>query len=428
MKAQRHILPCGATLVAEHIPYMHSATIGFWIRFGSREEPHDIQGAAHYIEHMLFKGTTKRSPQDIARDIEQVGGAINAMTGKETTCYYAKVLTEDVPLAVEILGDMFRNATFPGDEFVREKEVVLEEIKGRDDEPEDLIYDLFLEDIYGPQALGHSILGREDSIRAMTRDDLHNTWCGVYHPPGLIVAIAGNLGKHKLDRIIPEALGAAGTPAKPERHRFKPCAYSPGMFVHPRETEQTHICLGMPGVSYRHRDRYVYSLLDMMLGGGMSSRLFQEIREKRGLVYDIHTENLYFSDTGLFSINTATRPAGLFDVLRLMLEELAKLTKSGSAKEELQRVKQQLRASIAMSLESSTTRMMKAARSELYYGRPVSDTEILSLINKVSLADISRVARSIFRPDRFALTLLGPFTPREKTSIARKAKALLDSI
>lgn len=425
----RYTLDCGATVLTEHLPHSRTVSAGVWLGYGSRLEEPGFYGAAHFIEHMLFKGTPGKSPKDIALAFESVGGSFNASASKENTNIFARMLADHLPLAVNLLCDMACASTFPGDEFDREKLVVLEEIWAHMDEPEEVAYDIFKETIYGSDGVGHPILGTEETVRGMTRDDLYGLYRKYYRPAHFVIAVAGNLESFDVPALVNDALGADDGP---------PCAvltgepgesdFTPRIRLEPRDTHQVHFFMGMPGVPYRSPDRYVYAILDMILSGGMSSRLFQEVREKRGLVYDIASENTCYSDKGLFSVYAATSIDNLGEVVSVTCEELRKVRDGDITGEEVQRVKEQLRAYMLMSLESVNSRMMKLARCELYYGRDLSDEEILDMITSVNLDDIARVAGEILRRDHIVFSALGPFSDKNRPEISARIGEILEKL
>lgn len=408
---ETHELDNGVIVLVERLPAVFTAAAGFWFTAGSRHEPDGRQGGFHFIEHMMFKGTARRTARDIAVDVESVGGHLNALTGKEVTCYYGKVLSEDLPLLIDVLADMVFGSAFPPDEFLREQQVILEEIKNRDDTPEEFIYDQFLEDRCGRLGLGHNALGFENTVRGFDRDALFELYRNTYRPARLIVSVAGNLNGNDAVRLVSDALAAAGIPlnnhiAPPPPHTED---FRRNVNIYSRDIEQTHFVFGVPGIPYGHDDRYVYSLLDVLLSGGMSSRLFQEVREKLGLVYDIQSGNECYKDAGFFTIGASTRPANLRRVLEVTAAELHKLRNGDIRESELNRIKQQLRAHMAMSFENVSSRMMKIARSRIYFGRDVTDRETLDRVSAVTRDDITRVAAELFNPGGFAASILGPY-------------------
>lgn len=422
---EKTTLPGGATLLTERIPYLGTMSLGCWFGFGSRHEATPMEGAAHFIEHMLFKGTRRRTPAALASEIESVGGSLNAMTGREVTCYTVRILPEYLPKALDILLDLCFRSTFPDDEFARERQVILEEIKDVQDTPEDYIYDLHQENCFGRDGLGHPVLGYEDTIGDMPRDSLYEAYRERYSPASMILAAAGNPQGWDLRELVEKHIEEYAAPPPAAAPASGPCPFRTGVRLIPRPVEKAHFVMSVRGVPFDHEDRYVFGVLDMLLSGGMSSRLFQEVREKRGLVYDIATENSHYSDTGVFSVSAGTRPSNLENVLEVIVGELRKVKEGDVKEEEVDRVKNLLRASIAMSLESVGSRMTKIARSEIFYGRNVPDEEIMEQVRRVTLDDIVRVAEDIFRPGGFLLGVLAPFPNGEP---GRRLGEILDAV
>lgn len=411
----------GIVVLTERLPHLLTASVGFWINFGSRSEPAALYGAAHFIEHMIFKGTATMGPRDLALAVESVGGSIGAAASEEKTYCSARVLPEHLPIAVNIISDMFANSAFPAEEFDREKQVVLEEIKGHKDSPEEMSFDFFLEDVYGKQGLGHSILGYEENIGAMTRDTLYALYKKIYRPAHLVVAVTGNFGDADVPALVAGALKPCGEPpCSVMKPGPSPADFTRAIRFRHKDTGQAHFCLGGPGIPYHNPDRYVYMVLDMVLSGGMSSRLFQEVRERRGLVYDISSTNTCFSDSGFFCVSASTRPENLIDVLDVTAAEIAKIRNGEVDAGEIGRVKEQLRVSMAMSFESVTSRMMKLARSEIYYGRNLTDGEIFDMIHAVTPEDIVRVTNSVFQPEKLVFSALGPYKGKKRKDAEKR--------
>ncbi len=408
---ERHTLSNGTVLLTENLPYMRTVSIGLWVRYGSRFDPAGQRGAAHFIEHMLFKGIPGMSPRDIAIQFEQVGGSFNASASKETTHIYAKMLSGHLPLAIDMLMGMALDSDFPAHEFDREKEVVLEEIRGRNDSPEEIAYDQFITDIYGDSGLGYSILGDEATIEPITRDGLFDLYRSVYTSEAVQVSITGNFGQFDVPALVEKAIATHSHTHSGKTHLIddsRPVFTGKVNLVN-HKAHQAQLFLGFPGVPYASPRRYEYAALDMILSGGMSSRLFQEVRELRGLVYDISTENSSYSDSGYFAAYASVRPSNMIEVLSITVDELIKVRGGAVTADELDRVKEQLCANMIMSLESVTSRMTKLARCEFYFGRNLSDSEILDGIRKVTLDDIVEISRETFRGDRAVLSALGPF-------------------
>ncbi len=425
----RYTLECGATVLTEHLPHARTVSVGVWLGYGSRLEEKKYHGAAHFIEHMLFKGTPGKTPRDLALAFESVGGSFNASASKENTNLYARMLSDHLPLAINLLCDMASKSTFPSEEFDREKLVVLEEILAHLDEPEEVAYDIFIDTIYGNNGIGHPILGTEETVRNLTRDGLYELYRKYYRPSHLVVAVAGNIESYNVPALVADALKADDRPScnvLGSTHESPDFSFRTRLVA--RDTHQVYFYLGMPGVPYKSSDRYVYAILDMILSGGMSSRLFQEVREKRGLVYDIASENTSYSDTGFFNIYAATSRSNIEEVLEVTTDELCKVRDGDIAEHELRRVKQQLRAYMLMSLESVNSRMMKLARCELYYGRNLSDEEILDMITGVTLDDIVRIARSILNRDNMVFSALGPFDKKDGAKLESVIAGILEKL
>jgi len=425
----RERLDGGTTLLVEPLPHLMTAAVGFFIKFGSRAEEEHQYGAAHFIEHLLFKGTATKDPREIALAIESVGGSMGAAASEERTYCAARVLPEHIPLAVSIISDMFFRSVFPEHEFECEKNVVLEEIKAHEDTPEDLIFDLFMEDVFGRSGLGHNILGYEENIRNITRDALFDMYRAYYRPAHLIVTVAGNIGDNDIPALLTSSMEQCDEPPckildfAPSTHDF-----TSRVFVRRKDTEQVQFCLGMPSVRFGDERRFTYKLLSMILSGGMSSRLFQEVRERRGLVYDIVSSNSCFTDCGFFSISAGMRPEKLYEVLTVTMAELKKIKNGDIDADELERMKEKLRVYVSMSSESVTSRMMDLADCEIYYGRNMSDEEFLDKIRLVTLDDLVRAADDAFQPDRIVFSALGPFKKNQLRSAEENVAEILNEI
>jgi len=424
----RYNLSNGAVVLTEHLPYMRSVAVGLWIGYGSRTEVSAGDfGSAHMIEHMLFKGTMDKDPKELAISFESVGASFNAAASRETTYLYSRVMGERLPLALYNLSDMALRSVFPPHEFERERGVVLEEIKAHEDMPEEISYDLFLQDYFGGHGLAHSILGTEEGAEGMTRDRLFELYRKAYRPAHLVVAVAGNLLGHDVPALAEGALGEDSAP--PCRFLSKeppPAEPARSVNIIGRDTYQAQVYAGFPGVAYDYDDFYAFSTLDMILSGGMSSRLFHEVREKRGLVYEISTDNVSYSDAGVFYVYAGVRIENLLEVLRITVQELDKVRNGETGSDELQRVKEQFRAGTVMSHESVVARMSRLARNELYFGRYMSDGEILERLEAVTLEDITRVARDSFRRKNLVFTAMGPFAENEAERWKSEISEILD--
>lgn len=398
-----HRLDNGLRVVAEEMPGFRSVSFGIWVRTGSRNERRDESGISHFIEHMLFKGTPSRSAREIADIFDGIGGNVNAFTTKEYTCYYAKVLDNHLPVAVDVLSDMFFNPKLDPEEMEKEKKVILEEIAMYEDTPDDLVHDLASRAAYGEHPLAWSILGRKERLLTFEPDDLRAYMRRRYRPDNTVIALAGRVPAGALDMIRERFSSFA--PAESGEAEDAP-AFAGGLVFHGKKTEQNHLCLSLPGYAYDHPDLYGMILLNNLIGGGMSSRLFQEIREKRGLAYSVYSYHSAHTDSGLFTIYAGTAPEQTRDVLDITLETLADVRDNGITDAELARGKEQLKGNLILSLESTGSRMNRIGKNELLLGRHYTIDELLDRIDRVSHDDIRRCIRHLFsRP--FAAAMVG---------------------
>jgi len=417
---QREVLPNGVRIVTENITYVQSVALGIWVGVGARDEADNRRGISHVIEHMLFKGTPTRTAQQIADQIDSVGGDINAFTSKENTCYHVRVLSEHVPLAVDILADMFLNSNIDPEELAREENVILEEIKRRDDEPDDLVHELFAETLWPQHVLGKSIIGTPETVTSFKSKDLKDYMAKRYTPDTIVVAAAGNLNHAEIVAMVQERLGHLTGSKEDWREPDQAPEFTPGTSYIEKPIEQVNLVLGTPGFSQLSDDKYKLSILDNVLGGSMSSRLFQEIREKRGLAYSIGTYSQSFREGGYFAVYSGTSPATAEQVLDLAKAEFRNVQKNNITDKELERSKNQFRGSIVMSQESMNSRMMRIGRNELTYDRVIPIDEIMGKIIAVTLDDIASVADHLFGQDKFAMATVGPFQKGSKNGSARK--------
>lgn len=403
------VLPNGTRLVLEDIPHVRSVSLGIWVRCGSRDEDLKEHGASHFLEHLLFKGTKKRTAKEIAESLESVGGHLNAFTAKEYTCFYAKVLDEHFDLALDVLSDMFFNSLFAEEDVEKEKRVVLEEISMYEDSPDELVHDLFSQTVWPDDALGRPILGTAASVSTLDRDLLLEYYRRHYVPERTVIAAAGRFDPEVIaDKLAAVFAAAGGRSEGGFESKPKPTA---AVRFHEKETEQIQICLGVPGLAQDDKDIYVLHVLNNVLGGGLSSRLFQEIREERGLAYSIYSYHAAHFDTGLFTVYAGTSPASATRVTDLILQEIASLKDRGITEAELERTKEQIKGNLYLGLESVSSRMSRLGKSEICFNRIVTPEEIISRVKEVSLADINRLSEQLFQPDLFSLTTLGPNPP-----------------
>ncbi|HEX6337840.1 MAG TPA: pitrilysin family protein [Jiangellaceae bacterium] len=410
---RRTVLPGGVRVITETIPTVRSVSFGIWAGVGSRDETRAQAGTTHYLEHLLFKGTHRRSALDISSAVESVGGDINAFTAKEFTCYYARVLDSDLPLAVDVVADMVSSSRIAEGDVDAERDVVLEEIAMRDDDPSDAVHDLVTAQLWGSTPLGRPILGTVESINSLSRDVINRYYKRKYRPENIVVAAAGNLDHSRVVRLVRSAFEAAGfvgdadEPTPPRVGGRGPRARA-GVALLERPTEQANLVLAMPGLSRTDERRYALGVLNAALGGGMSSRLFQEIREKRSLAYSVYSYASQFADAGLVGVYVGCQPKKVDQVLELCREFLSDVATHGITAEELARGKGQLRGGLVLGLEDTGSRMGRLAKAELVYEDLLSVDDLLSIIDAVTLDDVREVASSVLAASP-ALAVVGPF-------------------
>jgi len=388
---------------------VRSASLGIWADVGSAAESREKRGVSHLVEHMLFKGTERRSAREIAETMDGVGGNLNAFTDKESTCYYAKVIDHHVPLAIDVLADMFLHSVFDSGELAKEQKVVLEEIRMYEDAPDEMIHDLFVGAMWSGSSLGEPTIGYNDTITALTPDDLHVHLKKHYGPNVVIVAAAGNIEHDHIVDLCRKAF------AQYEGRSEPPCPESPQLtpatLLKSKDTEQAYVVLGTRGLSVRDEGRYPLSVLDTILGGGMSSRLFQEVREKRGLAYSVYSFQQSYRDAGLFGVSAGTSPATVQECIDVIVEQLDLIADKGVAESELRLAKEHMKGSLTLSLESTASRMMRLGRSEYNLGRYLTTEEIEQKIEAVTLEEVHALAREIFARENLGLCVLGPIDP-----------------
>jgi predicted Zn-dependent peptidase len=385
---------------------VRSASLGIWADVGSAAERAEQRGVSHLVEHMLFKGTERRSAREIAEAMDGVGGNLNAFTDKETTCYYGKVIDHHVPLAIDVLSDMFLHSVFDPVEIAKEQKVVLEEIRMYDDSPDEMIHDLFVRSMWSGSSLGEPTIGYAETVTALTQDDLKRHMRTRYAPNTIVIAAAGNI-QH--DAIV-ESFAAAFArhegscePPQPEVPRL-----TPARLFKQKDTEQAYVVLGTRGLSVRDERRYPLSVLDTILGGGMSSRLFQEVREKRGLAYSVYSFQQAYRGAGLFGVSAGTAPASVQECVDVILEQLNVLADCGITAAELRLAKEHMKGSLTLSLESTASRMMRLGRSEYNLGRELTTEEIEEKIEAVEAEEVHALAREMFAAENLGLCVLGP--------------------
>ncbi len=404
---QQTTLTNGLRIVCETMPDVHSVSIGIWVGAGSRHEDAYYSGISHFAEHMLFKGTTKRTAKQIAEEIDAVGGQLNAFTTKEYTCFYAKVLSHHFMFGVDLLSDMIINSTCNATDLEREKLVILEEIKSFEDSPDEIIHDLLAHEILKEHPLGRAILGTPETVKRIDREILLSYLRDNYTADNIVFAVAGNVQFSQVVAAVEEHLSSLQ--GKIQRELPMIPKSDTGLIIRAKETEQVHLCLGMRGVERKNSDKFGVFVLDSILGGSVSSRLFQQLREEHGLVYATGSSHAAYLDTGIFTIYAGTSYDNFEQVVVLIKTELNKLCQEKIDAKELRRAKEQLKGNLLLSLENSCNRMSRIAKNELFRDRLLTPEEIVEQIEMVTSEDILRIARNLFGKEQVVLAALGPF-------------------
>jgi predicted Zn-dependent peptidase len=405
----REVLDNGLRLITEPMPHVRSVTIGVWLTRGSRHETDERAGIAHFVEHMLFKGTATRTAEDIAQAIDCIGGQLDAFTSKEYASYYMKVLDEHLPLAVDLLSDIVRRPAFAPDEIEREKKVILEEIKMVEDTPDDLVHELFTQHFWEGHPLGRPILGVPGTVEALTRETILRYFEGAYVASNIIVAAAGNVEHGQVRDLVTRAFGDLSS--RGEAFGEAAPRVRPQVVVRTKELEQSHVCLGTTSYPQSHGDRYVSYILNTVLGGSMSSRLFQNIREKRGLAYSVFSGLSAYRDAGNITIYAGCASDAIGEVVDLCIEELRALKRTPVSGSELRRAKDHLKGSLMLSLENTASRMSHLARQEIYFDRHFGLDETLAGVEAVTAEDVLRVSGDLFSDGGLAVSVVGPEAP-----------------
>jgi predicted Zn-dependent peptidase len=403
---RKEVLPNGLVVLTEPMEHIHSVSVGIWLRAGSRHEPAELNGISHFIEHMVFKGTRRRSAQDIAREVDRVGGMLDAFTSKEMVCFNTRVLGAHLAKTFDVLADLALEPKFAEEDIAREQSVVLEEIRMTQDNPEDLVHELFTQNFWTSNALGKPILGTPETVSAFTRKTLQDWFQQSYAPNHLVITAAGNLTHDQLvdlvserfSKLAPAPNGAAGT--KPES--------APHITLRSKsELEQVHLCLGVPALPLTDRRRFAISVLNNILGGGMSSRLFQNIRERQGLAYSIFSDLTSYRDTGVLSVYAGTSLETAAQVVRSVIDEFHRMKDEPLNVEEMRRAKDHLKGATLLSLEGSGSRMSSLARYHMYFDRHFSPQELIVMLEAVTAEEVQQIARELFVPGRIAASVVG---------------------
>lgn len=399
-------LPNGISIVTENMPQVRSVAVGFWVGVGSRDEKESVNGMSHFIEHLLFKGTETRTARDISEAFDTLGGELNAFTAKEYTCYYTRLLDEHVPTGIEILIDMIQNPRFAESDIDSERNVILEEINLHEDSPDERIHDLFIQSLWAAHPLGKPILGHIETVKNFIRDDIVSFYRDEYLPGNLIVAAAGNIEHEKIVDLVQHLSLRAGK--RPVRKEFIP-QIEKKIDVFTKQTEQAHIVLGTETIRASDDRRFTLSILDNILGGGMSSRLFQEIREKRGLAYSTYSYHSLYAETGFMAAYAGTTPENTEQVIKLIQEQFADVKGGGITDSELHRAKEHLKGQLVLGLESTGRRMTRLGKLEITKGEILSLDELVERIDAVTKDEVTKLANDIFDPNMMVLTAIGPF-------------------
>ena len=402
---QKTILDNGMRVVTERIPHLHSVSMGIWLNVGSRDEQDSESGLTHFIEHMLFKGTERRSAQDIARQLDAVGGMSNAFTSKENTCFHAKVLDSHLPLVVDILSDIFLHSVFKEHEVEREREVILQEINMVEDTPDEYVHVLFNQTFWDGNPLGRPIFGNMHTVQSFTREMILEYLSRGYHPDRIVISAAGNVDHQEFIELVGPAFREVERHSH-GLHRIPPDVVSRVDLIH-RDLEQIHLCLGTLGTSMVEKERYCCSILNVILGGSMSSRLFQEVRERHGLAYSIYSFLSSHTDTGMLGIYGAVRPENIKATLELIHHELWRLKSEPISETELRAAQEHIKGGIYLAAENTDNRMSRLAKNEMIFGRFIPYEEIEQGLEKVTSNDVQVLAQKIFTPEAMSLVLLG---------------------
>jgi predicted Zn-dependent peptidase len=418
MSVKRSVHASGLRIVTEEVPSVRSAAVGIWVNVGSRDEAPATAGASHFLEHLLFKGTTSRTALEISSSIESVGGEMNAFTSKEYTCFYARVIDTDLPMAIDVVSDLITSSIVTALDVDAERKVVLEEIAMRDDDPSDFVHDLFSDTFYGDTQIGRPILGTIDSIKGMSRNTVFNYYKKKYLPQDLVVAVAGNIKHKKVVAMVEQALSRdnfldvlAAPVIRPNIPIKNTKQQSVGLLY--KKSEQAHMFYGMEGVARADDRRFAMGVLSAALGGGMSSRLFQEIREKRGLAYSVYAYAQQFAGSGVLGFYAGCNPTKAIEVVEIIRSVLSDVADNGMTHEEIERAKGAVRGSLVLSQEDTGSRMSRIGKNEIVYGQVMDFDDILKAISRVSAQDIREIA-SEFLVKTPTLALVGPFKNESK--------------
>jgi predicted Zn-dependent peptidase len=406
---RRQVLPHGLTVISEQMPHIRSASIGVWLETGSRDEDPEWNGISHFIEHMVFKGTKHRTAEEIARQVDSIGGNMDAFTAKECTCFNVKVLDEHLPIALDVLSDLVLHPVFDASDIVRERGVILEEIKMDEDNPDYLVHEIFTQNFWKDHPLGKPILGTKETVKRFERQAVLDAYGHRFAPGNIIVSAAGNLDHDRFVELVAKHFEHM-KPSKNGFHSSAPKIVSRIILRNKKALEQVQLCIGVPSHPIAHEKRHAGYILNTLLGGGMSSRLFQNIRERQGLAYSIYSDLNPYRDTGCLAVYAGTSRESATKVVQSVVSEFRKLKAEAVPEEELRRAKDQLKGSLMLSLESSTARMSNLARQEMYFDRFYDLDELIEKIEAVTAEDLQNLANEFFKTEFVAVTALGNLT------------------
>jgi predicted Zn-dependent peptidase len=405
---RKTVLPNGIRVVTEELPHVRSISVGVWVEVGSRDEQPENNGITHFIEHMVFKGTKRFSVPQIARSLESVGGYLNAFTTKEHTCFYARVLDQHLERSIDVISDLLQHPLFPEKEIEKEKQVVIEEIKNTEDEPDDLIHEYFERNIFHRHSLGYPIIGNKENVARFSANDLRSYTERYYRSGNIVLAAAGSLKHDKVVELVEKYFHSIPKGHGPGRRRRGPKTSHPRKEIFEKSIKQSHICIGSIGYSAKSEQRHALYVLNTLLGEGMSSRLFQNIREKYGFAYSIYSFINLLSDTGDMGVYIGTDQKHIEKSLELIQKELDNLATKPVSAAELKRAREQVKGSMTLGLESTSSRMMRLGSGELFYGKFMPIDEILKKISDVSVEDIQDVAKTLFKPEKYSTVIFRP--------------------
>ncbi|OGC78507.1 MAG: hypothetical protein A2145_02195 [candidate division Zixibacteria bacterium RBG_16_40_9] len=403
---KKTVLDNGIRVVSEKISSVRSISIGIWVDVGSRDEAQEESGISHFLEHMVFKGTKKRTAKEIAQALESVGGILNAFTAREQTCYYAHILDEHLPIAVDVLSDILKNSLLDSQDLEKEKKVIVEEIKDIEDNPGDLIHDIYAGALWPDHPLGRPVIGSLETVSSLNRNNLTNFMQKNYNSKKVVVAASGNVKHEELVKLIEKKLQFNSKDGYPNQSSAPPVKSN--IKIVNRETAQTHICLGVTSFPYKHPNRQILFVLNTILGGGMSSRLFQSVRENSGLAYSIYSFVDFFEDSGTFGVYLGTNSQQVLNALNLVLKEISKIKKEKLTSPELYFAKSQIKGNLVIGMESTSNRMNRLARNELFLNEYLPIEKTIAEIEKVKEKQIHDITNELFSPDRLCLALIGP--------------------